>query len=183
VRRQGWLAAVYDAACPIWLEPSAAICQAPAVGPVGWEYAMPKTVLKRVARARSGALATGARRSKMGFTDGDTCPCCGQEPEDDLHPLTGCEATGAADCELNRLAAWRAASKEIRVEVKVPKQEWLQPPLGYGPRPGGTTSRREGFDRPRIAARQEGACRDGHAVGGGPPPPVRTGGTRTEARA
>jgi len=91
------------------------------VGRVGWEYAVPQTVLKWVARARCGALTIAAPRRKMGFTDDDTCPCCGQEAEDDLHALTGGEATVAAEWEWNLLAARRAAP-----EVKVPTREWLQ---------------------------------------------------------
>jgi len=100
---------------------------------------VPKMILKWAARALSGALATAARRRKMGFTDDDTCPCCGQEPEDDLHAHKGCEATGGglgvepASCAASRFGgdAGEGHGPDARVTASP------CPPLGHGLHPRG----------------------------------------------
>lgn len=49
----------------------------------------------------------------MGLADDDTCPCCGREPEDDKHALTGYEATGAVDWELTLRDLWLAGARKV----------------------------------------------------------------------
>ena len=69
-------------------------------------------VIKWVARARTGALATCARQAGTGLGSSPTCSCCNAPSEDDTHAVAGCPETGAGDCAVVAANHWlRAAGK------------------------------------------------------------------------
>jgi len=75
-------------------------------------------MLKWVARARAGALATLARKLGSGLASSSRCACCTSPDEDDTHVLTGCPATGAQDCSATAGRLWLQAAH--RREVRLP---------------------------------------------------------------
>ena len=72
-----------------------------------WIYPVPLEAQKWLVRARSGALATGARLFKVKLRTSSSCIVCGEDNDDDVHTLTGCKGTGTADVDNGIQAAWR----------------------------------------------------------------------------
>ena len=69
-------------------------------------HAVQPAVLKWVARARSGALATSERVARLRGLPIPPCPCCASGVEDDAHMVSGCTATGSADCRTFVARLW-----------------------------------------------------------------------------
>ena len=99
-QRRAWIASLYPAGMEIDWKVSTAIFALPAVVGGYFVHAVPPPVLKWVARARAGALATSLRKATTGLgpSPSPLCPCCGAASEDDAHVVAGCPATGAGAC-------------------------------------------------------------------------------------
>jgi hypothetical protein len=82
-------------------------------------------VLKWVARARAGALATHARKLSSGLASSARCVCCDAPDEDDLHVLTGCPATGSQDCAIQVGRLWLQAAQRRGVQVPPLPDFWV----------------------------------------------------------
>ena len=106
IKRRPWLGHLYsDVAAMDW-EISGHVLRPPKVVEGKFVHLAPPAVLKWTARARSGALATRARLFKNKQSQSPQCPGCGYAEEDDLHVLTGCPATGSADCTVFATQHW-----------------------------------------------------------------------------
>lgn len=95
-------------------------------GPQCFLHTTAPHVIKWVARARCGCLATQARLFAHGMgVPSAACRCCGAAVEDDLHVLSGCPATGSLEWGASILEAWVEASARSKVVVPMPPQEWV----------------------------------------------------------
>ena len=91
-----------------------------------WGEAAPPGMVKWVARARVGALATRGRLSKTGTVQGPDgtpaevkCECCGAAVEDDMHVLTGCPETGTDKVVEEVQRVWQVALAKAKKREKV----------------------------------------------------------------
>jgi hypothetical protein len=96
-KRRVWLAQLYPDGLDIDWPISYLFFRRPVVEKRSFIYPTPSAVLKWVARARSGALVTQARRVTTRLAESPLCPCCHGADEDDGHAVSGCPATGSAD--------------------------------------------------------------------------------------
>jgi hypothetical protein len=82
-------------------------------------------VMKWLARARAGALNTGARCvGRVAATA--QYMCCPEPHEDDAHALVGCPETGAADWLPQYARCWSRACREHTVGAVILPEAWLQ---------------------------------------------------------
>ncbi len=97
--RRSWLAQLYPPGLELDWPTSCIIFRRPTVAGDSFVYAVPQAVLKWVARARSGALATRGRLAKTHtkVSISPACPACSATMEDDGHAIAGCQVTGSAD--------------------------------------------------------------------------------------
>ena len=100
-RRPETLGKMFPPGVKIWWKVSNRMFGRPTVKGEAWIEAAAPGVVKWVARARVGALATKERLSKTGTVKGPDgqpaeteCECCGAAVENDVHILTGCPETG-----------------------------------------------------------------------------------------
>ena len=100
-RRPETLGKIFPAGVKIWWLVSNKMFGRPTVKGDAWIEPAAPGLVKWVARARVGALATRERLSKTGTVKGPDgvpaetkCECCGAAVEDDEHVLTGCPETG-----------------------------------------------------------------------------------------
>ena len=84
-QRRAWLATLYPAAMGFDWAASVALFLPPMVVEGKFVHRAPPPVLKWVARARSGALATRARLAGVRLGLSSQCPCCPAMIEDDMH--------------------------------------------------------------------------------------------------
>ena len=98
--------------------------RAPIVRGNHWIFPVSRASLKWTARARCGALASTARRTK---TDGRAeilldlaCPLCGAPLEDDVHMITSCPATHTSLVMEAISNVWRASLKTLGVPDSLP---------------------------------------------------------------
>ena len=88
---------------------------------------MPPPVLKWVARARAGALATSLRKATTGLgpSPSPLCPCCGAASKDDAHVVAGCPATGAGACVDVALRLWLQIAAKRGIQAPAFATLWV----------------------------------------------------------
>jgi len=123
-----WISQLYPPQLEIEWEASSYLFRFPKVVEGRFVYQADSAVLKWVARARTGALATTARFGKSLHLPAQACPCCQIESgeEDDTHALSVCEATGAADCTRVAGAQWLQVNSARGVTAKPLPADWLR---------------------------------------------------------
>ena len=97
LQRRAWLEQLYPADMELDWKVSSLPFRPPTVESGTIIYAAPASTLKWVARARSGGLATPARLVGSGMLTSPQCLCCPAPVQDDVHAVSGCPGTGAAD--------------------------------------------------------------------------------------
>ena len=139
-RRLATLGRVYPAETEIWWKVSTKMFVRPSLRGEVWINKAPPGLVKWVARARTGALATMERMTRTGYvkgpdgTPGDPkCECCGAAVEDDEHMLTGCPETGTDKVVAHVLSVWqRVMTKAVGkgasevVGVVDPPEAWFE---------------------------------------------------------
>ena len=88
-QRREWIAALYPSGLELDWQTSNYIFQLPTVVNGVFVNVVSAPVIKWVARARAGALATSARKAKSGLGSTPVCPCCGHLTDDDSHVVLG----------------------------------------------------------------------------------------------
>jgi len=121
-QRRTWIAALYPTGMEFDWKASTAIFLLPVVVDGAFVHVVPPPVLKWVARARAGALATSLRKATtgLGISPSPACPCCGAASEDDAHVVVGCPATGAGACADVASKLWLQAA--VKRGVQAPPQ-------------------------------------------------------------
>ena len=139
-RRQDTLGRVYPAGMEMWWKVSTKMFVRPSLRGGVWINKAPPGLVKWVARARTGALATMERMTRTGYvkgpdgTPGDPkCECCGAPVENDEHVLTGCPETGTDKVVAQARDTWRRIlDKSLRKGVKEaagvvdPPEAWFE---------------------------------------------------------
>ena len=124
-QRRSWLAQLYPGGLEFdWKSSSHIFCPPTVVGGKFVHLVLPP-VIKWVARARAGALATNARRMVTGLGQSPNCPCCPAATEDDAHAVAGCPCTGSADCALETAQLWLSLTNKHGVQAGPLPQDWL----------------------------------------------------------
>jgi len=126
-QRRAWIASLYPAGMEIDWKVSTAIFALPAVVGGYFVHAVPPPVLKWVARARAGALATSLRKATTGLgpSPSPLCPCCGAASEDDAHVVAGCPATGAGACVDVALRLWLQIAAKRGIQAPPLATSWV----------------------------------------------------------
>ena len=129
-RRPDTLGLLYPAGVEFDWHSSNRAFRAPFVRGDQWIFLVSRASLKWTARARCGALASTARRSK---TDGRAeiipdpiCPLCGTAVEDDIHMITSCPATHTASVLEAITNVWRASLRALGAPDALPSLETLR---------------------------------------------------------
>ena len=124
--RRPWIAQLYPAGMEFDWTASGRLFHPPKVVSGHFIHAAPPQVLKWVARARTGALATNARKAHTGLgSDPSKCPCCDAPLEDDAHVIAGCPQTGSADCEAAAAQLWLKVTAARGVQAVPLTVDWL----------------------------------------------------------
>ena len=126
-QRRAWIASLYPAGMEFDWKVSTAIFALPAVVGGYFVHAVPPPVLKWVARARAGALATSLRKATTGLgpSPSPLCPCCGAASEDDAHVVAGCPATGAGACVDVALRLWLQIAAKRGIQAPPLATSWV----------------------------------------------------------
>ena len=135
-RRPETLGKMFPPGVKIWWKVSNRMFGRPVVKGDAWIEAAAPGVVKWVARARVGALATEERLSKTGTVKGPDgqpaeikCQCCGAAVENDVHILTGCPETGTDKVADEVQKVWR----EALVKAKKRERVWQAKVVDVGP--------------------------------------------------
>ena len=124
-QRRGWLRQIYPENVDMDWTASRHAFRTPTVVGTEFVHTARPAVMKWLARARAGALNTGARcMGRVAATA--QCMCCSEPNEDDAHALTGCPETGAADWVPQYARCWDRACREQGVEAVPLPEAWLQ---------------------------------------------------------
>ena len=133
--RRAWLGQLYPLGLEIDWPPSQLLFRRPAVTENTFVYPAPYTVLKWVARARSGALMTQSRLVTTRLATSARCLCCREADEDDQHAVLGCSVTGASDLVSLIPRLWADAYGKASPSVVQLPGPWIQqhlPQLAVG---------------------------------------------------
>ena len=125
--RRAWIARLYPAGMDFDWDPSQVVFRPPRVVEGKFVHILPQMVVKWTARARAGALATGARRAKT-HSDGSVspvCVCCAAPLEDDEHAILVCPVTGAGDWLSVARRVWRREARRVAPLADPLTVEWL----------------------------------------------------------
>ena len=125
-KRRSWLAQLYPDGLELDWKTSVYLFHPPKVMSGRFVHNASPPVLKWIARARSGALATNARKASTGLgMDSAGCPCCDATLEDDAHVVAGCPQTGSADCEAAAAQLWLKIITDKGVKVGPLPSAWV----------------------------------------------------------
>jgi ribonuclease HI len=124
--RRPWPARVYPPHLEIEWAVSQFLFRAPSADRGCFVHRLPDSVLKWVARARTGALATRARMHETKLVASAQCLCCGAAQEDEDHMLLECVATGAAEWRAQMAAAWTTALREAGLPGFPLSADWIE---------------------------------------------------------
>ena len=129
-----------DSLGKLWWQVSNKMFERPVVRGGAWISKAAPGLMKWVARARAGALASRVRMVKTNVVKGPdggpgdpTCECCGAAAEDDVHLLTGCSDSGT-DKVIDKVEeVWRAALEKVKqrgrvlgvVDAAAPSRVWF----------------------------------------------------------
>ena len=131
--RRVWLATLYPSGLELDWHSSTLLFRRPRVEERAFVYPAALPVLKWVARARSGALNTGARLVTTRLRATPECLCCSASTEDDAHVVHGCPATGSADLSVLVHTLWeQACGKPGRAVLPAPWVNVHLPQLAVG---------------------------------------------------
>ena len=89
-------------------------------------YLATPSFLKWTARARTGALSTGARLLKNTLAANANCRYCSLSLEDGAHVLVGCPVTGSMDCADYIIRLWLQVCGNPGVQSQPLSSAWLQ---------------------------------------------------------
>ena len=120
-----WLASLYPETVQLDWPVSTCIFRRPTPSGAHFVHLVAPSVIKWLARIRTGSLATRARRHKRGLSPSPACPCCAAEVEDDAHVIAGCPATGSAEWCPCVQEAWMSAAAVTGLHPSVPTHDQL----------------------------------------------------------
>lgn len=124
--RRPWLDQLYPPDVPLDWSLSTAAFRRPTVSGDTFIHPSPPHVVKWLARARAGCLASRFRLFKHHLGPSPTCPCCGADSETEEHMVCGCPVTGSADWLLGLLDVWASTARSLSMSVPPPPSSWLQ---------------------------------------------------------
>ena len=107
--RRIWLGQLYPPHLDLDWASSNVLFRRPAVEERSFRYPAAPSVLKWVARARSGALNTRRRLTTARLAVSPHCLCCPAADEDDAHAVFGCPGTGSVDLAVLVPTFWQRA--------------------------------------------------------------------------
>ena len=122
---RAWLQSLYPDGMEVDWPLSIGIFRRPTSSNSHFHHPAPPSVIKWIARVRTGSLATRARRHKQGLSGSPECPCCAAEVEDDAHVIAGCPATGSSDWPQCVMEAWTCSGEATGLHPIPPDMEQL----------------------------------------------------------
>ena len=127
-QRRPWFAQLFPEDIPLEWSLSTGIFRRPIVSGGSFTHPAPPATIRWISRLRAGCLPTGLRRHThlASQVPSPSCLCCHATSEDDVHALSQCPATGAADWQANITEAWNAAAQSCGFPPPVlPQHTWL----------------------------------------------------------
>ena len=124
-QRRGWFTQIYPPHLAIDWDASALAFGMPTTQGTEFVHRARPAALKWLARARAGALNTGARCvGKLTLTA--QCAGCPEAYEDDAHAVAGCPGTGAADWLAQFAQCWARVGRDQGVVLPALSEAWLR---------------------------------------------------------
>ena len=124
--RRPWMNQLYPTAVPLDWPLSTIAFHRPVVSGGSFVHPCPVPVVKWLARARSGCLASRLRLFNHHLGPTATCPCCDSNEEDEAHMVSGCPGTGSADWMRALLEVWASSAHSLSISVPPPPTAWLE---------------------------------------------------------
>jgi hypothetical protein len=124
--RRPWLDLLYPVGVDLVWEYSSGCFMRPVVSGNRFVHRAAVSVVKWLARARAGCLASRLRIFSHRMGPSPACPCCAAAEEDEEHMVSGCPATGSVDWLAGLQEVWNTAAEDLSLRLHPPAVELLR---------------------------------------------------------